>query len=175
LIGDFNESPLNCLNDESWGISKSILGLLIIAIIGGSILNWLIFSSIFIICLPIYIKNSILFVCILGGLLGYLIRNVGFYFFNKSINFYLFSYINISIWFIPILSTLGSMFYPLILGYKTIKSFDQGWSEFIGGQNFYFLIKKFSLINQFLQNNNLKIYLILFVFWVFILVALIFS
>jgi NADH-ubiquinone oxidoreductase chain 5 len=39
LTGDFNQSSLNCLNDESWVISKSILTLLFIAIVGGSILN----------------------------------------------------------------------------------------------------------------------------------------
>jgi NADH-ubiquinone oxidoreductase chain 5 len=39
LTGDINQSSLNCLNDESWTISKSITGLLLIAIIGGSMLN----------------------------------------------------------------------------------------------------------------------------------------
>jgi NADH-ubiquinone oxidoreductase chain 5 len=154
-------------------MSKSIRGLFIMAIIGGSFLNWLMFSSSQIICLPYYLKFLTLIVCLLGGFLGYLIRNVNLYFSNKSLNFYLFSFINISIWFIPVLSTLGIIFYPIILGFKTIKSFDQGWSEFIGGQKFYSLIKYFSSINQFLQNNNLKIYLIIFVFWVFILVVLI--
>jgi NADH-ubiquinone oxidoreductase chain 5 len=138
-------------------------------------LNWLIFSSIYIICLPSYLKFLTLFVCIVGGLAGYIIRNVNLYFFNKSLNYYLFSFINISIWFIPILSTIGIIKYPLTLGFKSIKSFDQGWSEFLGGQNFYYFIKNFSVINQFLQNNNLKIYLIIFVFWVFILVALMLS
>jgi NADH-ubiquinone oxidoreductase chain 5 len=133
----------------------------------------LLFSINYIICLPIELKFLTLLVCLIGGFLGYLISNVTFYFLNKSLNYYLFSFINISIWFIPLLSTIGIIFYPLTLGYKTIKSFDQGWSEFIGGQKFYFLIKYFSSINQFLQNNNLKIYLIMFVFWVFILVALI--
>ncbi len=175
LTGDINQSSLNCLNDESWTISKSITGLLLIAIIGGSILNWLIFSSTYIICLPSYLKFLTLFVCIVGGLAGYIIRNVNLYFFNKSLNYYLFSFINISIWFIPILSTIGIIKYPLTLGFKSIKSFDHGWSEFLGGQNFYYFIKNFSIINQFLQNNNLKIYLIIFVFWVFILVALILS
>lgn len=80
-----------------------------------------------------------------------------------------------SIWFIPILSTVGVLNFPLSLGFKTMKSFDQGWSEFLGGQNFYYFIKQFSFINQYLQNNNLKIYLIIFVFWVFILVAFMFS
>jgi NADH-ubiquinone oxidoreductase chain 5 len=175
LTGDINESSLNCLNDEAWGISLRILGLLIIAVIGGSFLNWLFFSSNFIICLSFYLKNLILFTCIIGGVLGYLIRNVALYFFNKSLSFYFFRNLNISIWFMPVLSTLGIIFYPLILGYKTIKSFDQGWSEFIGGQKFYSSIKYFSLISQFLQNNSLKVYLILFIFWVFILVALIFN
>ena len=175
LTGDFNQSALNCLNDESWIMRKRISGLLIMAVIGGSILNWLMFSSTYLICLPSSLKNLTLLVCLIGGFRGYLIRNVNLYFFNKSLNYYLFSFINISIWFIPVLSTIGIVYYPLSLGFKTIKSFDQGWSEFIGGQNFYYLIKHYSFINQFLQNNNLKVYLIIFVFWVFILVALIFN
>ena len=173
LTRDFNESSLNCLNDEAWVISKSIRGLLVIAIIGGSFLNWFLFSINYIICLPIELKFLTLLVCVIGGVVGYLISNVNFYFLNKSLNYYLFRFINISIWFIPLLSTIGLIFYPLTLGYKSIKSFDQGWSEFIGGQKFYYFIKYFSSINQFLQNNNLKIYLIIFVFWVFILVTLI--
>jgi len=175
MTGGFNESSLNCLNDEAWGISKSILGLLIMAIIGGALLNWFLFSSNFIICLNFYIKNLILFVCLLGGIFGYLIRNIDLYFTNKSLNIYLFSFINISMWFIPILSTTGTVYYPLTLGFNVIKSFDQGWSEFIGGQKLYSLIKLFSFFNQLVQNNNLKIYLIVFVAWVFILVSLIFN
>lgn len=174
LTGDINQSSLNCLNDEAWLMSKSMLGLLIMAIVGGSILNWIIFSYNFIICLTPIFKNLTLLVCILGGLRGYIIRNVTLYFSNKSLNFYLFSFINISIWYIPILSTIGIIKYPLSLGFYTIKSFDQGWSEYIGAQNFYSLIKRFSIINQFIQNNNLKVYLIIFVFWVFILVSFIF-
>lgn len=174
LTRDINQSSLNCLNDEAWGISISILSLLVIAIVGGSILNWFMFTYNEIICLTPNLKNLTLLVCILGGLLGYLISNVRMYFYNKSLNFYLFSFINISIWFIPILSTIGLLKYPLSLGFNCMKSFDQGWSEFLGGQNFYFLIKRFSYLNQILQNNNLKIYLIIFIFWVFILVSLIF-
>nr|WPM93082.1 NADH dehydrogenase subunit 5 [Cricotopus cf. montanus] len=175
LTGDFNESSLNCLNDEAWTMSKSMLTLLFMAVIGGSLLNWFLFSMNFMICLPSQLKNLTLLVCILGGLGGYLVSNVSLYFFNKSLGFYLFSFMNMSMWFMPSLSTIGIMKYPLNLGYKTMKSFDQGWSEFLGGQNFYFLIKQFSFTNQFLQNNNLKIYLMMFVFWVFILVALMFS
>nr|YP_010225745.1 NADH dehydrogenase subunit 5 [Paratrichocladius tamaater]UDD74596.1 NADH dehydrogenase subunit 5 [Paratrichocladius tamaater] len=175
LTGEFNQSSLNCLNDESWVMSKSMLGLLIMAIISGSILNWLMFSSIYMVCLPSSLKNLTLIVCFIGGLFGYMISSVKFYFLNKSLNFYLFSFLNMSMWGMPILSTTGIVKYPLLLGFKTMKSFDQGWSEYFGGQNFYFIIKSFTMLNQFLQNNNLKVYFMMFVFWVLILVALMFS
>jgi hypothetical protein len=65
---------------------------------------------------------------------------------------------------LPFLSTIGVNKLPLTLGFKTLKIFDQGWSEFTGGIKIYYLIKHFSIIVQFIQNNNLKIYLIIFVF-----------
>lgn len=175
LSGDFNLRSLNCLNDESWGISKSIFILLLIALVGGSILRWLIFSFNYLICLPIFIKNLILLVCFIGGLFGYFLRKISINFFNKSLNFYLFSYINIIIWFIPIISTIGRIIIPLNIGNNSIKSFDQGWSEYFGGQKIYSLIIYYSMISQSLQNNNLKIYLILFVWWVIFLVLFIFN
>jgi NADH-ubiquinone oxidoreductase chain 5 len=172
LTGDFNTSALNCLNDEAWTISKGITGLLVIAVIGGRILSWLIFPSPSIICLPPILKFLTLFVCIRGGLLGYLISNISLYFVNKSLTFYKSSFFIRSIWFMPNLSTRGSIFYPLFIGIRVIKSFDQGWREYFGGQKIYTLIRYFSIFNQFLQNNNLKIYLISFVLWIIVLVII---
>lgn len=173
ITGGFNESSLNNLNDESWRMSTGISVLLFIAVVGGSFLNWLIFSSLRIICLSPPLKYLTFIVCLLGGIIGYLIRNSRFYFFNKSLNFYFFSYFNGTILFIPLISTTGIVFHPLLIGGLVLKSFDQGWSEFFGGQKIYFIIKNFSLINQFLQNNNLKIYLIIFIFWSIFLVLIV--
>ena len=172
LTGDFNTSSLHCLNDEAWTISKGITGLLVIAILGGRILRWLIFPTPDIICLPPILKFLTLFVCITGGLIGYLISNVSLYFYNKSLNNYFSRFIIRSIWFLPTLATRGSVFYPLFLGIRVIKRFDQGWREYFGGQHIYKLISYFSIFNQFLQNNNLKVYLIRFVLWIIILVSL---
>nr|YP_010397584.1 NADH dehydrogenase subunit 5 [Potthastia gaedii]UQJ73623.1 NADH dehydrogenase subunit 5 [Potthastia gaedii] len=172
LTGDFNTSSLNCLNDEAWTMSKGMSGLLFMAVIGGSMLSWLIFPSPSMICLTPILKFLTLFVCILGGLLGYLISNVSLYFSNKSLSNYSSSFFMSSMWFMPNISTSGSIFYPLLLGMKVIKSFDQGWSEYFGGQKIYSSLKYFSLFNQFLQNNNLKIYLMTFVFWIIVLVTL---
>jgi len=173
LSGEFNRRSLNCLNDESLTISKSMLTLLFIALIGGAILRWLLFSSIYVICLPIYFKNLTLLVCLIGGLFGYLLRKVSIFFLNKSLSSYIFSYVNISIWGIPFISTIGRVLYPLNIGSYVLKSFDQGWSEYFGGQKIYNTLIYYSIINQTLQNNNLKIYLILFVWWVIFLVLFI--
>nr|UQJ73493.1 NADH dehydrogenase subunit 5 [Diamesa sp. 11XL] len=172
LTGDFNTSSLHCLNDEAWTMSSGMTGLLIMAILGGSMLSWLIFPTPEMICLPPILKFLTLFVCITGGVIGYLISNVSLYFYNKSLNNYFSSFFMSSMWFLPTLATSGSVFYPLLLGMSVIKSFDQGWSEYFGGQHIYKLMSYFSMFNQFLQNNNLKVYLMSFILWIIILVSL---
>lgn len=169
IVGDLNCGRLNILNDEGWIILRGIMGLLIMRIIGGRILNWLIFPTPLIVCLPYYLKLLTLFVCILGGLIGYLISNVSLYFFNKSLNYYVYSLFIGSIWFIPYLSTYGIIKYPLIIGNQVVKSFDQGWSEYFGGQHLYNKLVNYSQLSLIIQNNNLKVYLIIFVLWLIIL------
>lgn len=173
ITGDFNISSLNILNDKSLGISFRIFFLIIIAIIGGSILNWLMFFNPEIICLPLYLKLLTLFVCIIGGLIGYLVSNVKLFFFNKSLNYYKFSSFFGIIWFIPIISTVGIIKYPLFLAIISFKSFDQGWREYFGGQILYNQLKSYSLYIQEFQNNNLKIYLLSYILWVIILLLII--
>jgi NADH-ubiquinone oxidoreductase chain 5 len=169
ITGDLNCRRLNILNDEGWVILRGILGLLFIRIIGGRILNWLIFPYPYIICLPLYIKLLTLFVCIRGGLFGYLISFIKLYSLNKSLIYYNITTFLGSIWFMPILRTYKLIFFPLNYGNIVLKSFDQGWSEYFGGQNLYQKLVKYSQILFLIHNNNLKIYLILFVLWVLVL------
>nr|QNV11663.1 NADH dehydrogenase subunit 5 [Morellia hortorum] len=169
MTGDSNFSSLNMLNDEGWVMLKSMMGLLILSIFGGSMLSWLIFPTPSVIFLPISLKLLTLFVCILGGVMGYLISNVSLFFFNKALNNYNSSYFLGSMWFMPYISTYGIISYPLLIGKFSIKTFDQGWSEYFGGQQLYMNLVKNSQLNQMLQNNNLKIYLLSFIFWIIIL------
>nr|YP_009684654.1 NADH dehydrogenase subunit 5 [Exorista japonica]QDR25209.1 NADH dehydrogenase subunit 5 [Exorista japonica] len=172
MTGDSNFFSLNMLNDESWIMLNSMLGLLILSIFGGSMLNWLIFSTPIVIILPIYLKLLTLFVCLVGGLFGYLISNISLFFYNKALNNYNMSNFLGSMWFMPYISTYGIINYLLIIGNEVIKSFDQGWLEYFGGQKIYYNMKKNSQLNQMMQNNNLKIYLLSFVFWIIILYML---
>jgi len=173
LSGNFNFFSLNRISDEGWVISKRIRGLILFAIIGGSILRWLIFSSLYIICLNLFFKNLIIIVCLVGGVIGYLIRALSYLYINKSLKFIFFKIYRCSIWFIPILSTGGIIPFSIFLGKISLKTIDFGWSEYLGGQYIYKFIKNYSLINQILQNNNLKIYLIIFIFWIIFLAIII--
>nr|YP_009136904.1 NADH dehydrogenase subunit 5 [Aldrichina grahami]AKE32128.1 NADH dehydrogenase subunit 5 [Aldrichina grahami] len=169
MTGDSNFSSLNMLNDEGWVMLKSMMGLLILSIFGGSMLSWLIFPTPVVVILPFYLKLMTLFVCIVGGISGYLISNISLFFNNSALNNYNFSYFLGSMWFMPYISTYGIINYSLIIGSMTVKSFDQGWSEYFGGQQLYLNLMKNSQLNQMLQNNNLKIYLLSFIFWIMIL------
>lgn len=173
FVIDINQSPINILNDSSLVMSKRMVGLLIFAIIGGSIINWLIFPFSFIICLTLPYKLSILFTCIIGGLLGYLGSFVSFFSLNKSLSFYFFSFFSSSIWFLPVLSTLGVSKIPLNIGFSLYKYIDQGWIEYFGVQQLFNYFIKLSKIFQFIQFNNLKIHLMLFCFWVLSLILVI--
>nr|YP_009660958.1 NADH dehydrogenase subunit 5 [Eristalinus vicarians]QCT09722.1 NADH dehydrogenase subunit 5 [Eristalinus vicarians] len=169
MTGDLNCSALNVLNDEGWIMLKGMFGLMIMSIIGGSMLSWLIFLTPYTICLPYYLKFMTLFVCIVGGLTGYLMSNISLFFINKSLNNYYLSVFAGSMWFMPYISTYGIINYSLKLGMNVVKNFDQGWSEFMGSQNLYKQLVNYSQFNYIIQNNNLKIYLLIFVLWIMIL------
>nr|YP_010319231.1 NADH dehydrogenase subunit 5 [Dacus vijaysegarani]QZO77432.1 NADH dehydrogenase subunit 5 [Dacus vijaysegarani] len=169
MSGELNCGSLNMLSDEGWVMLRGMSGLLIMSIIGGSMLSWLIFPTPHMICLPIYLKLLTLVVCLIGGVFGYLISNVSLFYFNKSLNSYLTSYFFGFMWFMPYISTYGVINHSLVLGGNVAKSFDQGWSEFLGGQNMYSEFVKYSQYMFVMHNNNLKIYLLLFVLWVIFL------
>nr|QJX68121.1 NADH dehydrogenase subunit 5 [Dacus trimacula] len=169
MSGELNCGSLNMLSDEGWIMLRGMSGLLIMSIVGGSMLSWLIFPTPHMICLPIYLKLLTLAVCLSGGVFGYLISNVSLFYFNKSLNSYLISYFFGSMWFMPYISTYGLINHSLVLGGNVSKSFDQGWSEFLGGQNMYSEFVKYSRYMFVMHNNNLKIYLLLFVLWVIFL------
>nr|QII41833.1 NADH dehydrogenase subunit 5 [Anopheles sinensis] len=172
MTGDFNSSVLHPLNDKGWTMLFSICFLMIMAVIGGSMLMWLMFLNPSMICLPFDMKILTLVVCIIGGVFGYLLSNVSLFFTNKALYFYNFTNFAGSMWFMPMISTIGIINYPLKLGLYSYKSFDQGWSEFFGGQMLYNQLKNYSLYIQEFQNNNLKIYLLSYLLWFIVLVLM---
>nr|YP_010625175.1 NADH dehydrogenase subunit 5 [Limatus durhamii]WBG72615.1 NADH dehydrogenase subunit 5 [Limatus durhamii] len=174
MTGEYKMFGLNMLNDYSLIMMFSIFSLMIMVIFAGSMLMWLMFFNNSMICLPMLMKYLILFVCMLGGIFGYLVSNISMFFFNKSLYFYKVSYFSGMMWFMPLISTLGIIKKPLNLGLNCSKIFDQGWSEYFGSQMLYNQLKNYSLYIQNFQNNNLKIYLLSYLLWVFVLIFLLF-
>nr|YP_010414552.1 NADH dehydrogenase subunit 5 [Austrogymnocnemia maculata]URT60718.1 NADH dehydrogenase subunit 5 [Austrogymnocnemia maculata] len=166
LTGVFNFSSLSSISDCYWVMLKGMLGLLFLAIMGGSMLSWLIIPTPEVICLPFYLKFMALLVSILGGLVGYEIFQFkiswGMNFMN---NYYLTNFLG-GMWYMPTLSTSYMNFGSLKLGYQFIKNVDQGWNEYFGAQSIYYFLKNFSKINTILQFNNFKIYLVMFTSWI---------
>lgn len=171
---NINQRSINILNDNRLVISKRIFSLIIFAIIGGSILNWLIFPFSFIIRITLYSKFLTLTVCLLGGFLGFIIANISFFSFNKSLNLYFFSFFSSSMWFMPLISTICVVNIPVNIRFKIYKNIDQGWFEFFGIQQIFKYFINFSVFNQIIQFNNLKLYLVVFSFWIIVLFLLIF-
>ena len=65
-----------------------------------------------------------------------------------------------SMWFIPFISTRGVRLLPLSLGRNYHHCVDRGWSEYYGGQGSYALFEIISNRMQLIQDNNIKVYII---------------
>nr|YP_010263727.1 NADH dehydrogenase subunit 5 [Oyamia seminigra]UIX54782.1 NADH dehydrogenase subunit 5 [Oyamia seminigra] len=174
MSGHFNSSSLHPLNDEGWIMLRGMLGLTIAAVFGGSVLSWILFPTPSMICLPIFLKTLALTVSILGGWVGYELAKFALNFELQSMKFHFFTSFLGSMWFMPFISTYGVVSGPLRLGGHAVKSFDQGWSEYCGGQGFFSVFTRWSRFNQGWQNNDLKTYLVGFFLWVIILLMLAF-
>ena len=169
LCGDYNLVSIYYLCEDSNNIISGILILLLIVVLAGGILRWIIFPTPIMICLPYYLRILVIFVRFLGAWLGYEISIVNINYFLYSIKIYFYRRFLGSIWFIPYLSTYGVNFIPLSLGYSSYKSFDSGWREYFGGQGIYISYIYIGKINQWLSYNSLKIFLILFTWFIIIM------
>nr|QRW36365.1 NADH dehydrogenase subunit 5 [Megaporus rufipes] len=172
ITGDFNFYVLNSLSDSGWVMLKSMMTMLIMVVFSGSMLSWLIFPSPLMICLPLWMKTMVLMVSVIGGWLGYEISKFSFSWVSKSLKFYSFSFFSGYMWFLPNISTFFMNYIPLMMSYNLFKGFDQGWNEYLGGQGIYKNLKKSSLLFQFFQDNSMKIYLLLMIFWLMILLLM---
>nr|UFZ13015.1 NADH dehydrogenase subunit 5 [Protohermes hainanensis] len=171
MTGTFNFKSLNSVNDEEWIMLKGMMGLLFLAIMGGSMLSWMIFPTPSVIVLPLFMKTMALSVSMFGLWIGYEMAKFNLSWNLYSLNTYFLTNFLGSMWFMPILSTKFVSNYFLKLGYLIVKSVDQGWSEMMGGQGMYNFMKSYSQVNQYFQFNNLKIFLLSFVVWIIILMV----
>nr|WBR65464.1 NADH dehydrogenase subunit 5 [Layahima sp. 1 YZ-2022a] len=173
LSGIFNFGSLSSIGDYYWVMLKGMLGLLFLAISGGSMLSWLIIPTPEMICLPPLMKLMTLIVSLSGGILGYEIFQFKISWENNVLkNNEVTNFLG-SMWYMPTISTTYLNYSSLKLGYQVIKNVDQGWNEYFGAQSIYNFMTNFSKINSLLQHMNFKIYLVMFVSWIGLMLLLI--
>nr|QHD47894.1 NADH dehydrogenase subunit 5 [Niponiella limbatella] len=174
MSGGFNCNSLHPLSDEGWFMLRGMLGLAFMAILGGSMLAWVLFPTPSMICLPLALKTLAMTVSALGAWMGYELAK-----FSLGFNLYSFRYQLVvsflgSMWFLPFISTYGVSKAPLGAGWAVLKTLDGGWSEYFGSQGLYYSFTKGAWVNQVWQNNELKTYLMGLVIWVMVLIIMLF-
>nr|YP_009502951.1 NADH dehydrogenase subunit 5 [Pseudomegarcys japonica]AXG21554.1 NADH dehydrogenase subunit 5 [Pseudomegarcys japonica] len=173
MSGDFNTGPLHPLSDEGWMMLRGMMSLSFMAILGGSILSWVLFPTPSMICLPVGLSTLALSVSVLGGWFGYELAKFSLSYELQTLRLHLLTSFMGSMWFLPMMTTNGVSGAPLLIGGYVSKSFDQGWSEYLGAQGLYKSFTHWSSLSQGWQNNDLKTYLISFMLWVIILLILV--
>nr|ADQ64033.1 NADH dehydrogenase subunit 5 [Aradacanthia heissi] len=144
---------------ESGYMNFSMIFMLLVSIISGSLLSWLLLPQFFYLEVPFSLKLLPLIFVSLGGFMGYAISFLFYGYFNSYQ--YLKSFLGM-MWFMPDLSTI--LFYPYgyYLSKSFVKSMDIGWFELSISSNwliyFSFLGKIFTLF----ENNNIKLFLLVF-------------
>lgn len=147
--------------EKDWVMLKSKLGLIVIAIIRGSLLIWLVLPTPYIISMLISFKLLTLCRILLGVLVGLSLRFLNF----KS----LFLLVNLDkvithiiLWNLPILFGSSTVLLSKFINREFLSS-DIGWYEAYRGQGFNFIFLKNGEILIVLLKNRIKRFLIIFI------------
>nr|ALO77019.1 NADH deshydrogenase subunit 5 [Mordellidae sp. GENSP02] len=169
-FGSSGSLGLSSLAEGSYIMLQGMSGLIFLVVFMGSLLSWTLFSSLYVVILPFYLKLMTLIMILFGAWLGYEFSKFSLSYDSLSLKYKNVSFFLASMWYMPFLSTFGVNYYPLLLGNNYIKGLDQGWSEYYGSQNIYSLLSLGSRTFQFWFSNNLKIYFLMLVLWVLFVV-----
>nr|YP_010714906.1 NADH dehydrogenase subunit 5 [Neohydnus jiuzhaigouensis]WDE20720.1 NADH dehydrogenase subunit 5 [Neohydnus jiuzhaigouensis] len=172
MMGNLNFISLNNLSEENYIMLKGMSGLMFMVIISGSSLLWLMFPSMYFICLSKLMKMMALLFIMIGMILGMEMAKFNLSDSLKSKKYYKLSMFLFLMWNMPIISTFNMNYYPLLFSNYYYKYIDQGWSEYMGSQNIYNKMVKYTQFFQILFSNNLKIYLMMMMIWIALLLVM---
>nr|YP_009737819.1 NADH dehydrogenase subunit 5 [Mellicta ambigua]QHW07593.1 NADH dehydrogenase subunit 5 [Mellicta ambigua] len=170
MVNDFNLLSVYNLYDEDFIMLSGMFLLLFMSLVSGSFLSWMIFSYPYMIYLSFNMKLMVIYVTLLGMMMGFLISNMGIYSINKFLFTYKLSMFFSMMWFLPGLSTYMMNYKLLNLSQNLLKNIDMGWGEFYKSQGIYKIVKDYSVIFFIYQLNNFKIFLFSFVLWMMIFI-----
>nr|YP_010463234.1 NADH dehydrogenase subunit 5 [Dimorphopterus gibbus]UUJ37758.1 NADH dehydrogenase subunit 5 [Dimorphopterus gibbus] len=170
MLNSFNMLSYN-MYGEDYNMNLSMLLLVFMGVIKGSILSWLIFPYPNLIFMPMILSIMSLMFILMGGWFGYEFSCFYYYLYLFGLsNYFLYNFF-ISMWFMPFFSTY-MVYSNFHLPMNYAKFFDHGWGEYLIS-NFLVNFSSFlSKINSFIQNNNLKVFFIIFMLFSFMILLI---
>nr|YP_010508168.1 NADH dehydrogenase subunit 5 [Coccinella transversoguttata]UXG56645.1 NADH dehydrogenase subunit 5 [Coccinella transversoguttata] len=161
---------LNSINEIENSMIYSMGFMFLVVLFSGSMLMWVMFDNPYLVILPLFMKMFTLLMVTLGMYIGMEISKLNLTYSLIMVNKMKLLTFFSSLWNLSFISTYGMNYIFIKLGFLNYKYMDQGWSEFLGSQGLYNSIKNSSVLMQYLFKNNLKIFLIMFVGWMFLMV-----
>nr|YP_011011074.1 NADH dehydrogenase subunit 5 [Cymoninus sechellensis]WPW49242.1 NADH dehydrogenase subunit 5 [Cymoninus sechellensis] len=145
---------------EDINMNISMIFLAFMGIMKGSMLSWFLFPYPNLIILPFLMKMSTIMFIIMGFMLGYLISSMN-YSFNLIMDNFMIHFYSM-MWFMPSFSTymLYSKMSYISLYYITFLEYS--WGEFLVSKSSMLYFIYLSKINTYIQNNNIKLFFIIF-------------
>nr|AFU50167.1 NADH dehydrogenase subunit 5 [Exema canadensis] len=173
LVTSWSSLSLGMISEKSYIMIFGMSFLILFVVFSGSMLSWILFTTPYFICLSFLMKMAVLFVIMVGVVIGYEFSQVLFGYTLGSFNKLMMLHFLGSMWNMPFISTFMISKFNLSMGRLYYQVVDQGWSEFYG---FNFVSK--SLVGgsnyfQLFSLNHLKIYFLMIFIWVFYLFMLI--
>nr|YP_214829.1 NADH dehydrogenase subunit 5 [Pseudocarcinus gigas]AAT52157.1 NADH dehydrogenase subunit 5 [Pseudocarcinus gigas] len=163
LSGEFNLSCTSSISDEDYIMTNSMTMLGGGAIVAGAGLSWVLFPEPYMICMDSFMKSITLVVCLLGGVVGYMLNMMNTTYTLKSLSNYKLVAMAASMWFMPLLSSVKNSEISLMSGAVFQASGDKGWYEYFGGQGMFYFFSKVFLTLNYLQLNSVKVFMKVFI------------
>nr|CDL72690.1 NADH dehydrogenase subunit 5 [Cherax sp. HG-2014b] len=163
-----NMSSMMFVSEKYSMMLSGMMMLSVGAVIGGSILAWIVFPEPYMICLSFLFKILALLVSGVGALWGYVINMVSASTSLKSVSLYSYVVFMGSMWFMPILSTIKVSRWSLEMGESSSKVGDKGWSEYFGGEGGFNSLMKSSGYLQLSQESMIVIFMKGFFIWIIV-------
>nr|YP_010580834.1 NADH dehydrogenase subunit 5 [Euwallacea interjectus]UZT26980.1 NADH dehydrogenase subunit 5 [Euwallacea interjectus] len=165
FFGDYNVFSLSMLSEKNNVIMNlSMLGLIMFVVMMGSIFSWLFLKNPYFVHLPVAMKMMTLFMIFSGALIGMELASLKYYY-EIYMNYFLI-YFLVSMWNMPVLSTLGIIKPFLFMGKIFYTKVDHGWLEYYGKTGLIhtlgWAISEFQLFSM----NHIKVCMIIFLFFV---------
>nr|AWV83361.1 NADH dehydrogenase subunit 5 [Platypleura kaempferi]AWV84479.1 NADH dehydrogenase subunit 5 [Platypleura kaempferi] len=163
---DFNFYKLSSMMESMNYMMMSIMMLTAYSIMSGSLFSWLILMEVNIIIIPFELSVMTLVLVMISAWISYEISM-----FSKSKMTLLNEFIG-SMWYMKQISTFHNQLFVLNPSKNFQKFIDLGWGELLGPMGLVNLNFKLTFLNMKIIENNFKIQMISFIFWMILLLLI---